>query len=296
MFTCLSFYHGALNIAQVRQNYILKSDDPSIEYDRWVQSSASFPGSLREWKAINLEDELQVREISRHLRYSVAVIDFFLNHFVFPQHAKQFQVKICASGWDIVHFARSEGSAAEKDVAKHSMTTGFSGTNDNKPMLPLLIEQDDLPTLSHTNAEVLGYLLQPRNRRCELAADFITGRRLTEDELLRTLNRNGIRILIDAGAQILEMDNSSLAKRWLKMDNQATAAIYFDDGNKPWVLYRQGVKIPLIATPFAEDAEGCLVYLDEAHTRGIDLKLPINARGALTLGLGAMILVHSCAF
>jgi hypothetical protein len=29
----------------------------------------------------------------------------------------------------------------------------------------------------------------------------------------------------------------------------------------------------------------CLVYLDEAHTRGTDLKLPLDARGALTLAL-----------
>jgi hypothetical protein len=28
------------------------------------------------------------------------------------------------------------------------------------------------------------------------------------------------------------------------------------------------------------------VYIDEAHTRGTDLKLPVNARGAVTLGLG----------
>jgi hypothetical protein len=38
--------------------------------------------------------------------------------------------------------------------------------------------------------------------------------------------------------------------------------------------------------PFSENLDECLVYLDEAHTRGIDLKLPQDARGALTLALG----------
>lgn len=95
-----------------------------------------------------------------------------------------------------------------------------------------------------------------------------------------------IRVLIDAGAQILEMDNLSLAKAWLKVDWTATAAVYFDENNKPFVLYRHGRKVPLLASPFADNLEGCLVYIDEAHTRGTDLKLPAHACGALTLGLG----------
>jgi hypothetical protein len=44
--------------------------------------------------------------------------------------------------------------------------------------------------------------------------------------------------------------------------------------------------MPLVASPYADDLGECLVYLDEAHTRGTDLKMPTYARGALTLGLG----------
>lgn len=44
--------------------------------------------------------------------------------------------------------------------------------------------------------------------------------------------------------------------------------------------------MPLLASPFANDLKDCLVYIDEAHTRGTDLKLPVFAKGALTLGLG----------
>lgn len=49
--------------------------------------------------------------------------------------------------------------------------------------------------------------------------------------------------------------------------------------------YQTGKTVPLLATPFIDNMENCLVYLDEAHTRGTDLKLPAEARGALTLGL-----------
>lgn len=61
--------------------------------------------------------------------------------------------------------------------------------------------------------------------------------------------------------------------------------MYFDDEHRAWALYRSGLKcVPLLASPFADNLELCVVYLDEAHCRGTDLKLPINARAALTLG------------
>lgn len=96
----------------------------------------------------------------------------------------------------------------------------------------------------------------------------------------------GIRIFIDAGAQILEMDNLSLVKAWLSKDYKAAAGVYFNSENKPMVVYRNGLQIPLLTSPFADNMAKCVVYLDEAHTRGTDLKLPASARGALTLGLG----------
>lgn len=293
LLTSLAFYYDGLSIAQLRQSleHVLKSDDPASEYDRWTHSSGRLPDSLREWNAINVDDEAQLKEIWQHVRYNVIAVDYFLNNFVFPKHAKQFHTKLQASGWDIPLFSPGNLSITEQEtsqsVGKYSqaLTTGFSGTNDNRTMLPLTIKQEDLPRLSHTNAEVLTYLLQTRSRQYVLAADAF-GRHLCERDLLRKLNSMGIRILIDAGAQILEMDNFSLAKEWLSVCPEAPAAVYFDTGNKPFVLYRQGRQTPLLASPFAENLGDCLVYLDEAHTRGTDLKMPAHARGALTLGLG----------
>ena len=290
LFTCLAFYYGGLDFAQLRQSleHVLKSDDPSSEYDRWNHGSKTLPDSLREWNVINVDDKAQLMEIWQHLRYAVAVIDYFLNHFVFPKHAKQFRMKLQASGWDIpLLLPRNQSSNANKSVKKYPkpLTTGFSGTNDNRTLLPLTIKQEDLRGLSHTNAEVLTYLLQPRNRGYVLAADNL-GRHIAELDLLRKLCSQGIRMLIDAGAQVLEMDNISLVKAWLKIDHEAPAAVYFNTENKPFVIYKHGLEIPLSASPFAENLGECLVYLDEAHTRGTDLKMPANATGALTLGLG----------
>ena len=284
LLTCLAFYNGGLSLAQLRQGLeiVLKSDDPSVEYERGTQSSQSLPSSLREYSVLNVDDELQVKEIWEHLKYNVTVIDHFLNSFVFPRHAKQFRIKLQASGWDL---PLSAHGLVETDGQRRPLTTGFSGTNDNRSLLPLTITQQDLPGLAHTNAEVLTYLLQPRNRHYVLAADMY-GQRVSEIGLLQMLKGRNIRMLIDAGAQILELDNQALAKAWLTVDTEAPAALYFDEENKPFVLYRKGYHVPLAASPYADDLGDCLVYLDEAHTRGTDLKMPPFTKGALTLGIG----------
>ncbi|KAL4784729.1 hypothetical protein BJX76DRAFT_356715 [Aspergillus varians] len=285
LFTCLAFYYEGLNHNQLRESLqaVLKSDDPTTEYDQWTQTSASLPDGLRHWNIINVDDEGQVEEIWRHLRFSTVVINHFLNHTVFPGHAKQFSVKLQASGWDVPLFSVNS-QCADKTGNKPGITTGFSGTNDNRRLLPMTIKQHDLPGLSHTNAEVLTYLLQKRNRGYVVLANNY-GRRFSELELLSHLRERKTRVLIDAGAFILEMDNRSLAKAWLRVVPEAQGAVYFGSDNKAWVQYRAGKTVPLIATPFADNLDQCLVYLDEAHTRGTDLKLPTEARGALTLGL-----------
>jgi hypothetical protein len=207
-----------------------------------------------------------------------------MNTFVFPAHTKQYATKIQASGWDLPLMSLlSEPAETEASTSCPALTTGFSGTNDNRMMLPLTIKQNDLESLRRTNAEVLTYLLQPRNRAYHCALS----RANREIALLEELSAKGIRVLIDAGAYILEQDNESLAKLWLERDPHAKAAVYFGTDNQAWVQVRAtNSSALLITTPFADKLDECLVYLDEAHTRGVDLKFPRHARGALTLALG----------
>ena len=54
--------------------------------------------SLRQWDAIKLEDEGQVEELWNYLRFDRDVLNHHMNYFVFPRHAKQFSIKLQASG------------------------------------------------------------------------------------------------------------------------------------------------------------------------------------------------------
>lgn len=215
---------------------------------------------------------------------NAALVNFYLNTFVFPQYAKTFSVKLQASGWNLFPTQRSG-----------VRVTGFSGTNDTRHQLPMLIKQADLTALAHTNAEVPYYLMAQRNR-AYVRMNHVTGQRWSELDLIKHLvnphaapraimrYENSIRILIDAGAQVLEHSNRDFAKAWLEEDTDAAAAVYFDDDHRAWVLYRSGNQTPLSASPFADTLDRCVVYLDESHCRGTDLKLPIYGKAALTLG------------
>lgn len=159
----------------------------------------------------------------------------------------------------------------------------------------MLIKQADLPELAHTNAEVPYYLMAPRNRGY-VRMNHATGQRWAALDLIKHMvnplgaprayvrPHNSTRILIDAGAQVLEHANRDFAKAWLDEDTDAAAAVYFDDDHRAWVLYRTGNRTPLLASPFADNLDRCVVYMDESHCRGTDLKLPVNGKAALTLG------------
>ena len=302
--TFLSFYYQGLSLNQFKQAFeqLGKMDEPSIEYARWVFPRA--PLGLEDYSSVNSEDGWQlsklfqlIRYVIEWLRYAVsnnyanfyslnaALVNFYLNNFVFPQYAKTFGVKLQASGWNLFPTQTNGGCRV----------TGFSGTNDTRHQLPMLIKQADLPELAHTNAEVPYYLMASRN--CEyVRMNHANGQRWSELDLIRQLvvpftaprfcnwHRDSIRILIDAGAQVLEHANRDFAKAWLERDTDAAAAVYFDEDHRAWVLYRTGNRTPLLASPFAHSLDRCVVYIDESHCRGTDLKLPVYGKAALTLG------------
>ncbi|RKF57979.1 putative p-loop containing nucleoside triphosphate hydrolase [Erysiphe neolycopersici] len=280
--TCLAFYYEGMKLEQFYKTlkHVHQTDDPIRVYNNLIHGKIDLPDSFQDWNNINIEDETQINDISQYLYRNVNVINFFLNKTVFPRYAKQYEYNLQATSWDIPAVSLNH-SQDNKNIVP--LTTGFSGTNDWKGLLPLTISQQDLTSLSHTNAEVLTYLLQKRNMGYIHAADS-NGRRFSELNLLRAINDCKISVLLDAGAQIMEMDNLSLVKAWMNINLQASAAFYFDKDNKPRILYRNGRLAPFYSTTFSENLEQCLVYLDQVHTRGTDLKLPPLAYGALTLG------------
>ncbi|KAH9048936.1 hypothetical protein EDB84DRAFT_1261517 [Lactarius hengduanensis] len=273
--TCLSYYYGGLTKQQVLQCFDLltKLDNSDMEYDQWVEFGEGVPASLRQVNGINTNDDTQVDGYLVPLfSRNTKVIDFYLSQVVFPRAAREFPYKLSTSAWDLVE-------------NKSNVTTGFSGTNDNRYLLPTSITQEDPVSQLSTNALVLQYLLQSENNYYE-CTEGINGERESAEAFLRRLIRHDpeIRVLLDVGAQMLELQNEDLARYWLSLTPHISAAIFFNESDHLTVLTQDGTIEPFISSPFNRQLDKCIIYLDDAHTRGTDLKLPRGTRAAVTLG------------
>ncbi|EXJ68848.1 uncharacterized protein A1O5_07780 [Cladophialophora psammophila CBS 110553] len=276
--TLLSHYYSGLGDDDLflAFGHLLKSDQADIEYQVWVKDAPSLPPAFRQLAGVNLKDRFQcVEQVFPPLRYAKSVVDYFLAHIVFPKEMKEFPHKLSASGWDIGQI-------------KTHPTTGFIGTNDSRMTLPLPVKHLDLQEQKHTNALVLEHLLQPENSVVLMPQ---RGKPHSSDaEILLTMVTKmdpAPQVILDVGAQILELKNLELARQWLEMTPDlrgVQAVVFFDDSDELSDLDRKGKIEALQTSTFAKQLDVCLIFLDEAHTRGTDLRLPEYYKAAVTLG------------
>ncbi|KAK6360193.1 hypothetical protein TWF730_006344 [Orbilia blumenaviensis] len=279
--TCLSWYNYGLTGGEVKDclEAVRASDHPEDEYCKWIEGNKDIPEHLQFLKGVNLDNPDEFTEIiCPALERNKKVIDFYLQTFVFPRFSKQFPYKLTSSGWDIVE-------------TKTHLTSGFSGTNDNKYLLPLSIQQRDLETHQHTNALVLNYLLATENNHFMRAALPRTKQKMSVKELLDAVvgQNPPVSVILDVGAQVLELENEDVAKEWLARASNVNperweAAIFFNSKDELCVTDLAGRVELLMTSNFAKQMESCLCYLDDAHTRGTDLQFPLGSRALVTLG------------
>jgi hypothetical protein len=274
LLTCLSYYYEGLHPDMMTHalQSLLSSDVPELTYTSWLTACWNdVPPSLRTVKGINLQDgELVRTQLFPHLQYNKAVIDFYLNTLVFPKHTKGFDSKISTSGWDLA-------------ITKPNPTTGFSGTNDGRFLLPTTITQIDRTSQLHTNAKVLSCILDKNISSVKCHPNFTKSGKLLK-EIHNLPSRTTV--ILDVGAQILDLSNEEFAESWLatyRDDPTIKAAVFFDEKNNLLVLTMDGFILPLIDSPYSNRLDECLIYLDEAHTRGTDLRIP-DTQAVVTLG------------
>jgi hypothetical protein len=274
--TSICYYYGGLDNEDIAAalTHLIDSDQAQVEYREWVRHAAELPTSLTHVSGINLSDKECQQKLYPALKFSKGAVDYFLSYLVFPKEMKEFPDKISASSWDIA------------STMKVHPTTGFSGTKDTSDLLPHSVKHLDLPRQRHTGALVLEYLLGNENT-VELLPSTKPSQTSDTVQLLQYVvdMKPQIRVILDVGASILELTNIEVAKEWLKISShdEIEAVVFVNDDDELSVLDRTSKVEILQTSPFASRLDVCLVYLDEAHTRGIDLKLP-NYRAAVTLG------------
>ncbi|XP_037036477.1 uncharacterized protein LOC119074450 [Bradysia coprophila] len=270
-FTYLSYYYSGLTDEQLREtfNILSLSKNATSIYEKWVESVPAElinRTTIRIYSSVNLSDPHQRDELLFPLfRFNMHAIDFWLSNVVFPREAKAFETKLMCTAWDLCN-----------DHLAHPVT-GFSGTNDTKNILPLPIAQNDLYELESTNEEVRLVLLQQKYDH--LPAN-ISGKQIIEK-----LVRNATPVLLDAGALMLELNNREVATEWLKAssDESFDAAVYFDSSDVLQSIDRNGTVTEFDCSVYRDNLRRCLVYLDDVHTRGTDLKFPLDWKACVTL-------------
>ncbi|UNI16722.1 hypothetical protein JDV02_003134 [Purpureocillium takamizusanense] len=276
--TCLSYYYGGLGNEDltISLDLLLRSDQADSEYKEWVTTSDNLRESFHHPKSINLRDREQCfKDVFPSFRHAKGAVDYFLSHFVFPVEMKEFPHKLSASGWDLA-------------APRQHPLTGFSGTNDSQHILPATVVQLELPSQKHTNALVLEHLLRPENAVVSLHKEGLRG--ICRGQALLQLIVKMIpevRVVLDVGALVLDMTNEQFAREWLKStyDRDDIEAVVFCSSDDDICVLDRRWQIELLAvSPFAGRLDRCVVFLDEAHTRGIDLRLPSDYRAAVSLG------------
>ena len=110
----------------------------------------SLPESVRTLAGVNIDDVEQQRTIFLALKNKRNAIDFYLSRMASSHRAEEFPCKLATSGW---------GLAKRRTLP----ITGFSGTNEDRFLLLLSKEQDNLTENTSTNVRVLSYLPKLKN-------------------------------------------------------------------------------------------------------------------------------------
>ncbi|KJZ71036.1 hypothetical protein HIM_09563 [Hirsutella minnesotensis 3608] len=270
--TLVSYYRKGLSDEDLFNtlDQLARSDlEGEAEYESWVEQASKIPEQYRRLSELDLENKQRlITELFPHLKYLMRAVNYFVGRVVL-QDVRRFPNQLSASSPELVR-------------QKKQPLTGFSGTKESNLLLPLGVEHIELEEQNHADAEVLGRLLHGDNIVVEHSSQ---GSEDSAEAYLKSITslESPIQVVLDVGAQIL-WTNVEFAQAWLRLSpSEKEAVVFFDDDDELCVIDRQGHIAHLRASSYAQQLGVCLVYLDEAHTRGTDLRLPANYKAFVTL-------------
>lgn len=282
-FTIISYLYQGLNQQQLKDSlqklkdkYSHQTADKELQtwvkssYDWILQHSNSFPLQLNSFENLDLADEQCLLQLHRYLAGNHQAILFYLNQFVLPTEALQYHYKMSANAHSLTGYAPA---------------IGFSGTDDRKITMPFQVKSLRSDSQKGTNGKLLEVLTRPcnsqyHNLRSDNSNDLL-------EQLCQYVNKNThCHIILDSGALITGLTNYQVADFLISnLSDQFQGLIYFsDEENQLTVLTREKKIIALQDCHI--NKSHLFAYLDDIHTRGTDLKLPLDCHGILTVGIG----------
>ncbi|CAH0766046.1 unnamed protein product [Bemisia tabaci] len=283
-FTIISYLYEGLNPAQMqetlnklRSKFSLPVADAHLQSwsdagRAWIETQTDeFPPLLlTSLQYVYLENKQCLEQVHKFLSGNSMAIFFYLDEFVFLEEAMQYLKKISANAHSLVGY---------------NAALGFSGTDDRKITMPFEIKSLCSSTQKGTNGKLLSVLTQERNKNYHSIEAKDT------ENLLGQLceyasNHQQCHALIDSGALVTGLSNYNVAKFLLKnLPSHLQGILYFSDKSNRLTVLQRDEKTVAFQDCYL-DKKHLFAYLDDIHTRGTDIKLPLNSHAILTIGIG----------
>jgi hypothetical protein len=217
---------------------------------------------------VDINNSTQFELIYKHMQYCMEVVFFWTNTFVNQVETKQFRHKRATNAWHVC-----EGKAL-----------GFSGTNDNRELLPSFVQQIP-PKEDHlraTNGGMVRLILETAKRVCVLENGMELP--LWQCVIKKSVELK-VRALIDVSGLMAGAENKNVAVHLSRLLDRKdfSGVVYFDQSLNGWYLYENDNSraVPLQSSTFSE-AE-CFIFFDQSRCRGSDMKLPTTATALVTI-------------
>ena len=276
-FTTLAYYRDGLDTFQlirtVKKLQKLGATARNSIFAEWLGCAAICPATRERFSCldkVDLSNSTQFAELHSIFRRNMEAVNFFLSHIVFPSETMQYPQRLMANAWNLCD------NAAQNPI-------GFSGTADNKLLLPLQVKQpiSSLPEVAATDGKMVSLIARNREYTTLTPAE---GEPLWKG-LLRYAVANKFCALIDAGGLVSGVNGLQAAEELLSMSVPLStvkqAVVYFHHGE--WrVRDKRGRDWLLHSSPIRE--KDAFVLFDDSHCRGADMKLPALAKALLTVG------------
>ena len=305
LYTTLAYYEDGLNREELLDAFKhLLSIGPVAQssiYTMWLARSISAmaPGDVRSLDdvgKVDLTNAVQRDLLVKYFCKNMETINYWLAFVVLPKDTRQYPERMSVNGW---HLCSNANQAP----------VGFSGTNDNKMLLPLQVKQIDIPDrkdLIATNGKMMTLIVKNTKyvdvdkchdvnqanqvgryfsasywTQAQASPALTTGAHLTVvEKIITQLVREKANALIDAGGLIVGRNNRDVATQLAK---HFPAVVYFDTDRSNWfVVDNIGRQWALSNSPIRE--RDAFVYFDDRRCRGSDMKLKPNAHAMLTVG------------
>lgn len=279
--TLLAYYHAGLRDIEVKHVFesLLELDlsEQKKYYSEWYESvKDNLPSDqqqkLSDVEFISIEGARILEMLCEVFRFSMEVINFYLNVRVFPRDTNQFPQRIARSAWNL--------TAGPCNI-------GFSGTKDNHMLLPLAVTQraPDSSALQGTDGETIHRIIKVCQGYKVISQDDHSS--ISWQSVLLEALRHDAQALIDTGAILAGVFNHNAARFLLEQNDFSSSGVTYYDSRPEWncwVALETARQVITLLKKSSISERDTFVIFDEARSRGSDMKLSSDAMAMLTLG------------